>query len=70
MVRMGKQKRASTSEEHGFDGDTIAVVPRQAVAVQVASARRPLCETQSQANVLRRRTASRIRSTYYMYYLD
>ncbi|KAH3990038.1 hypothetical protein HBI26_002010 [Parastagonospora nodorum] len=64
MVRVGKRKRASTSEEHDFDGDTIAVVPRQAVAVQVSSVRLPLLETQSQANVPRRRTASRIRTSH------
>jgi hypothetical protein len=55
-----KRKRDSASEKHEFDSDTIAVIPRQAVAGELPSKRRRLRETQSQANVTRRRTTSRV----------
>jgi hypothetical protein len=59
-----KRKRNLESPSSGYDGDTIVVLPHQAAAVQGTKTCRPLRDLQTEANVTRRRTASRVKSMY------
>jgi hypothetical protein len=61
----GKRKRDLESQSSEYDGDTIFVLPRQAAAVQTIKKRGPLSDSKTQANVTRRRTASRVEGTRY-----
>jgi hypothetical protein len=60
----GKRKRDLELPSSGCDGDIIVVLPRQAAAVQTTKKRGPLRESQTQANVTRRRTISRVEGMY------